>query len=65
MFSYQSTSASKNSAFFRKGCVPFFSTTKPAVDELLEGLAIDVDQELMVIVRCAKTQSVEEKPAKR
>lgn len=66
MFSYQSTSAAKSSAFFRPNCVPFFSTLKPTVDALLEGLAIDVDKELQLIVKCNNNaQSVEQKPAKR
>ena len=64
MFSYQSTAANKNSAFFRK-CQVFFSTTKPVVNELLEGLAIDVDKELQTLVMCPRGAKATEKPAKR
>jgi hypothetical protein len=68
MFSYQSVSAKKASAFFHvNNCQTFFSSVKPHVDELLEGLAIETDKELELLIKCpaASKASLDAKAPKR
>ena len=67
MFSYQSVSAKKASAFFHvNNCNTFFSSVKPHVDELLEGLAIDTDKELQLLIGCRSSKaSLDAKAPKR